>query len=291
MSFVMHRPLTVAEAVDDAHRLGVQARFIAGGTDLMIQMNRKRVTPEHVIDISRLPGLSGIEDRGDRFVIGALTTHKELERYAPFAPALAALSESAAKVGGHQVRNIATIGGNIANASPAADVVVALLALDAELTLAGPNKTLRNVMLADFLRGPGKTMRAVDELLVSVTVPKPKDRAASTFLKAGRRKAMEISVVCIAVRVSLNSDGKVSGAGISLGAVGPTALRARESEAVLMGKAPDAALFNEAGRLAAAACTPISDVRASADYRRHLVEALVPRGLSQCLERMSGAAR
>ena len=124
MSFALHRAGTVSEAMAAARRLGPQARFIAGGTDLMIQINRKRVAPAHLIDISRLDELSGIEDRNDRYVIGALTTHKALERFAPFGVAFAALPESARKVGGHQVRNIATVGGNVANASPAADVVV-----------------------------------------------------------------------------------------------------------------------------------------------------------------------
>jgi CO/xanthine dehydrogenase FAD-binding subunit len=285
MGYLMHRPQSVAEAVASARRLGPRAHFIAGGTDLIVQINRKRVVPEHLIDISRLEHLSGIEDRGRFYAIGALTTHKAIERFLPFQQSLTALPESARVVGGHQVRNIATIGGNLANASPAADVVVALLALDAELTLTGLEAT-RHMTLPQFLLGPGRTVRENDELVVSVAVPKPPAASASAFLKAGRRKAMEISILCVAARLTIAADGACHDARIALGAVGPTAIRTREAEKLLTGHMPTERLFRQAGHAAAAACNPISDVRASAEYRQMLVESLVPRALQQCLARI-----
>ena len=288
MSFALHRATSVVDAVALAQRLGPGARFIAGGTDLIIQINRRRIAPSDLIDISRLQELNKIEDRPDCFIIGALTTHKTIERFDGFRAEFAALPESARQIGGHQVRNIATVGGNIANASPAADVVVALAAHNAELTLIGP-EAMRLIPIADFLVGPGRTDRRPDELLVgSVTVNKTSMRSTSVFLKAGRRKAMEISVVCVAARLSLADDGTCRDAGIALGAIGATVLCSKEVRAALLGHIPDEKRLREAGSLAAAACSPISDVRASAEYRRTLVEILVPRALRQCVSQLAG---
>lgn len=288
MSYELYRATSANDAIAKARDLGTQARFIAGGTDVIIQINRKRIAPNHLIDISGIADMSGITERGETLVIGALTTHKTLERHA-FGPAFLAIAEAANKVGGHQVRNIATVGGNIANASPAADVVIPLLAVDAELALRGPEGA-RAVALAEFLKGPGKTARANDELIIEIAMLKPRGRSGSCFLKAGRRKAMEISVVCVAARVVLDDQGICRSASIALGAVGPTSLRASEAEAILTGSSLDDAVLREAGSLAAAASSPITDVRASAEYRRLLVEALVPRAIAQSVARAKGAA-
>jgi aerobic carbon-monoxide dehydrogenase medium subunit len=183
------------------------------------------------------------------------------------------------------VRNVGTIGGNVVNASPAADVVAPLLALDAELTLVSPTAS-RRLPLTEFLVGPGQTARRHDELLRYVHVRKLPTRSATAFIKAGRRKAMEISVVCVAARLTLDSEGRCVTAGIALGAVSATTMRARNAEQMLLGKAPTAESLREAGRLAAQACSPIDDVRASARYRTLLVEALVPRALERCIARI-----
>ena len=287
MSFAWHRPASVAEAVAMAHAHGEAARFIAGGTDLVIQMNRERIAPQHVIDLTPLRELSGIAAGRDGYTLGALTTHKEIERHAGFQGALAALAEAARVVGGHQIRNVATVGGNIVNASPAADVVVSLLALDALLTLIGPDAA-RTVRLEDFVLGSGRTTRKADELLESIRFATLPQRSATAFLKVGRRKAMEISVVCIAVRLTLGGDDTCRDVRIALGAVGPTVLRARTAERSLAGQPANDAAFQEAGRRAVADCSPISDVRASAHYRRIVVEALVPRALHVARERAEG---
>ena len=289
MSFVWHRPTSVAEAVAIARAHGEAARFIAGGTDLVIQMNRKRLAAEHVIDLTPLQELSGIEEDSNGYTLGALTTHKAIERHAGFQGALAALAEAARVVGGHQVRNVGTVGGNIVNASPAADVVVSLLALDALLTLIGPDAT-RTTKLEDFLLGPGSTTRMPDELLRSIRFATLPPRSATAFLKVGRRKAMEISVVCIAVRLTLGADDTCRDVRIALGAVGATALHACTAGRALAGQPATDATFQEAGRLAVAECAPISDVRASAHYRRIVVEALVPRALRIAATRADGVA-
>lgn len=285
MGFDVHQPESVAEAVSLASQFGEAGRFLAGGTDLIIQINRKRRAPGHLIALGGIGGLSEIEVDGGTVVLGALATHKAIERHPAFQGPLLALAEAARVVGGHQVRNVATIGGNVVNASPAADLLPPLLALDAEVALTGCAGT-RRLPLGEFLRGPGETDRGNDELLVSLSFARPDSRTATAFIKAGRRRAMEISVVCVAASVTLDANGACEAARIALGAVGPTAIRARHVEEALAGAEPTPAALSEAGRLAAESCTPIGDVRGSAEYRRMLVAALVPRALARCLQRI-----
>ena len=287
MKFEYHEPTSVAEAVDLGARFGEDGRFLAGGTDLVIQMRRGKLAPRHVLSLHRVPGLDGIE-ANHSVTIGALTTHRAIERCAGFQGRLRALVEGAQVVGGHQVRNVATVGGNIVNASPAADVVPVLLALDAVVTCVGPAGE-RTLPLDAFLMGPGQTARRPGELLTSVQFAAPARGTATTFVKAGRRRAMEISVVCVAVRLSLDGERCVEPR-IVLGAVAPTSWRAREAERALEGHVLTPEALREAGRLAAAGCKPLSDVRASARYRQHLVATLVPRALTQCLARAQEAA-
>ena len=289
MSFEYHEPSALAEAVEMGASFGVDGRFLAGGTDLIIQMRRGKLDPGHIVSLHRVPGLDGISVNG-AVTLGALVTHRALERHPAFQGRLRGLVEGAEVIGGHQVRNVATVGGNIVNASPAADVVPVLIALDARVTCVGPGGE-RAFPLDTFLVGPGQTARRPGELLTSVRFPALAERAATAFLKAGRRKAMEISVVCVAARLTLDEAlERCVDARIVLGAVAPTTWRARSAERVLEGRAPTSDVLRQAGRLAAAECRPISDVRASARYRAHLVEVLVPRALSRCLERIRGAA-
>lgn len=290
MSFAVHHPGSVTDAVALARRFGDQGRYLAGGTDLIIQIRRKRLAPAHLIDLTGLAELGGIADDADAIRIGALTTHKVIERHKLFQGALLALPEAARVVGGHQVRNVGTIGGNIVNASPAADVVAPLVALEAELTLIGAAGA-RRLPIGDFLRGPGRTARDPGDLLRDIHVRQLPPRSATAFLKAGRRKAMEISVVCVAARLTLDESGRCAAARIALGAVDATTVRARAAEQALQGAVPTDAALCDAGRLAARACHPIDDVRASARYRGLLVEALVPRALDRCLARIAEAAR
>jgi len=289
MSFEYHEPTSLAEAVDLGDRFGADGRFLAGGTDLIIQMRRGKLRPRHVVSLHRIPGLDGIGVNG-AVTLGALVTHRALERHPAFQGRLRALVEGAEVVGGHQIRNVGTVGGNIVNASPAADVVPVLLALDATVTCAGPGGE-RTLPLDGFLVGPGQTARRPGELLTSVHLPALPEHSATAFLKAGRRKAMEISVVCVATRLTLDEEGlRCVEARITLGAVAPTTWRARAAERALEGRAPTPDVLREAGRLAAAECRPISDVRASARYRTLLVETLVPRALTRCLQRIGEAA-
>jgi carbon-monoxide dehydrogenase medium subunit len=291
MSFALHRPTSLADALALAARHGAAARFLAGGTDLVVQIRRGRLAPAHVIDLSAVPGLTGIAGTPeDGLRIGALTTLKTIERHPAFVGgARRALAEAARLVGGHQVRNIGTLGGNVVNASPAADTLPALLALDAEAELVGPGGS-RRVPLDAFLLGPGRTDRAPEEVLTAIHLPPLSAASASAFLKAGRRKAMEISVVCAAARLDLGADGRCIAARLALGAVAPTTLRVRAAEALLEGHAPDAGRLAAAAAAAAAATRPLDDVRASAHFRRHLAGVLAGRALATCLGRMGEEA-
>ncbi len=208
MGFRLHRPETVGAALGLARECGPGARYLAGGTDLIIQINRGRCTPSDLIALDRIGELSGIDASPDRVEIGALTTMKTIESDARLIGALAALPEAARVVGGHQIRNVATIGGNIANASPAADLLPVLLALDAEVELAGPGGA-RRIPLGRFLHGPGVTASEPGELLRRVACKRPPANAATAFVKAGRRRAMEISIVCVAALLSLDENGRV----------------------------------------------------------------------------------
>ena len=285
MSFEYHEPASVAEAVALGARFGEAGRFLAGGTDLIVQMRRGKVAPRHVLSLHRVPGLDRIEANG-AFTLGALVTHRAVERCADFGGPLQALVEGAEVVGGHQIRNVGTVGGNVVNASPAADVVPVLLALDATVTCVGLDGE-RTLALEDFLTGPGQTVRRPGELLTAIRFDRLPPGSATAFLKAGRRRAMEISVVCVAARLTLDpARERCLAARIALGAVAPTTMRARAVERALEGRALTNDVLREAGRLAAGECRPISDVRASARYRRLLVETLVPRALRRCLERI-----
>ena len=289
VSFDYHEPTSVREAVELGARFGADGCFLAGGTDLLVQIRRGQILPRHLVSLHRVPGLDALEiDR--TITLGALVTHRRLERSADAGGALEALRESAAVVGGHQIRSVATVGGNIVNASPAADVVPVLLALDATVEVLGPAGE-RSLPLEAFASAPGVTARHSGELLTRARCPRLPPGSATAFLKAGRRRAMEISLVCVAVRLTLDaSRERCLEARIVLGAVGPTALRARGAERSVQGRPLTAQVIAEAGRAAAGECQPITDVRASARYRALLVATLVERALARCHERIRRAA-
>lgn len=287
--FEYHQPESLQDAVALAARFGAEASFLAGGTDLLVQIERGRIAPRHVVGLHRVPGLTGIEVNG-RITLGARVTHRSIERAPALAGSLRCLVEGAEVIGGHQVRNVATVGGNLVNGSPAADLVPCLLALDGAVTLLGPAGE-RELPVERFLLGPNRTARRADELLTRVSLPALPPRAATAFLKAGRRRAMEISVACVAARLTLDASlERCLEARIALGAVAPTAVRAHEAERALEGQpvGPDA--FERAAEAARAVCRPIDDVRASAAFRQHLVGVLVRRALARCVERARLAA-
>lgn len=283
-----HRPQTLEEACRLSDQFGGSGKILAGGTDLMIQLRRHRIAPEHIIDISGLRELAGIRETADDLAIGALTLHKTIETSELLRQRMPMLIEAARLVGGHQVRNAGTIGGNIVNASPAADTVVPLTAAAARLVLAGLSGR-REIALADFLLGPGRVRLDAGEVLTEILIKKPPAGTASAFLKSGRRRAMEISVVAVAASLRI-VDGRCRDVRIALGAVAPQIFRAISAEAALEDQPPLLENFAAAGKAAAAAASPRSDVRASAAFRSVLVERRVRRALEVCTQRCTGAS-
>jgi carbon-monoxide dehydrogenase medium subunit len=251
---------------------------LAGGTDLMVhlrQAHRGR-RPPAVISVRRIPELGGIAVAPDRLRIGAAANLAELMTHPVVATDFPVLPAAARYMGSPAIRTLATVGGNLCNASPAADLPPVLLALDAEAHLAGPAGT-RRLALERFFRGPGQTALGAGELLAWVEVPR---RAgwAHRYERLDVRRAMDIAIVGVALSVR-REGGRVTAARLALGAVAPTPIRVPDAEAVLAADGLTPPAIERAATLAAAAARPISDVRATAGYRRDMVAALVRRGL------------
>lgn len=270
------------DSLQEACRLLAVAgsRPIAGGTDVIPQMRDGRFQAGALVDLSRLHGLEAIERVDGQIAIGSLATYTAilnsplLREHAPF------LTQVSGVVGGVQTQNRGTLGGNIANASPAGDTLPVLLALDAVVDLVRVSGE-RSLALADFLRGPGQTALLPGEIIRRVRfAPLPRD-AQSLFMRLGNRRGMLISVVSAALVLEMEDGDRVRDCRIALGAVAPTAIRCREAEKMMPGQRVSVALIEAVATAAAAACRPIDDVRASVAYRRHGVRVLVRRGLNQ----------
>jgi carbon-monoxide dehydrogenase medium subunit len=261
-----YQPRTLAEALALKAEHGSDAYFLAGGTDLVVLRNRGRIKGQHWIDLSKVPDLNTLEAEGLTLRIGAACPHAKLER-SPYT----ALAEAAASVGGPQIRHRGTVGGNVGNASPAGDVSVALLAYDAEIELTSLSGK-RRMPLDQFFVGPGKTVIAPDEIISAFFVPTD---VRSAWHKVGKREATAISVVAAAVGV--RPDGR---AHIALGSVAPRPVRVPAAEALIAERGLSPASAEQAGRVVAEAIAPITDHRASADYRRSVAGAVVTRMLT-----------
>jgi carbon-monoxide dehydrogenase medium subunit len=278
-------PETYEEACRVLDDYATRAKILAGGTDLMIQMERGQRNPDILVSLDRIPGWDALTIQ-DGISMGAGTSYRQLEKSLSAARPYAALIEASRQVGGIQVRNVATVAGNLCNASPAADSVPPLLVMDALLTITGLAGT-RSVPINEFITGRGQTVLASAEILTQIDIPALPQRSSTVFLKAGRRRAMEISFASVAARITLADDGEtIQMARIALGAVAPTPIRVPAAEQLLQGERLSAEIIKEAAHLAVQATHPISDVRASAEYRRHLVAVMVQRAIEVCLQRI-----
>ena len=279
-------PSTLAEAIAHLNAHGPRTQLLAGGTDLLLQMQAGGIATSFVVDVRRIPELQVLEyDEARGLTLGAAVTLRTVETSSVVRRHYPHLASSAAEIGSLQIRNLGTVGGNVCNAAPSADLPPALLTLGASARLAGPWGD-RIVPLDRFFAGPRQTVLQPDELLVSLQIPAPAARTGGAYLKLKVRTALDIAMVGVAATVRLVSgDGVVEWARIALGAVAPTPLRVPDAEALLAGQALDPSLLEEVGRAAAAACRPISDLRASADYRREMVSVLTRRAVRQAVER------
>lgn len=271
-------PTSVQEALRLLAEYGPQARVIAGGTDLLLELERGVRRASVLIDISRTPGLDGIALEGNEVRLGPLVTHNRLVASPVVVDQLFPLAQAAWSVGAPAIRNRGTLGGNLITASPANDTIAPLMALGATLVLRSLRGE-RRVPIHEFYRGVRQVDMAPDEMLVEVQVPAMAPGERGVFLKLGLRRALAISVVNVAAVVRLE-DGIVTRARIALGSVAPTVIRAREAEGVLVGSPLSPEQVEEAANLAARAAVPIDDIRAGAEYRREMVRTLVRRALT-----------
>ncbi len=278
-------PKSISDALALLSKHGNEAKVIAGGTDVMVDIKFKE-EPGCLVNIKKIPSLAGISESGGTLRIGALTTIREIETSAIVRDKLPVLWESAHQFASLQVRNTATIGGNICRASPSGETLTPLLVLEANAILAFSDGE-RSEPFKSFFHGPGKSAAGVKGLLTEIEVPIPPAGSKGVYLKHAVRGAMDIAMVGVAVLLSADA-GNVKDVRIGLGAVAPTPVRAPKTEALLKGKPLTAALLKEAGTLAASEASPISDQRSSAENRRWIVEALTRRGLEQTWKAATG---
>lgn len=283
--FDYFKPSTLSEALTLLSSYDGQAKILAGGTDLLVGMKQKELSPGYIIDIKGISGLNYINyDPGQGLTVGALTTIRTVESSPLVKKNYPFLSHAAGLLGSVQVRNKATIGGNLCNAAPSAETAPCLLCLDAKVKIASL-KGERIISIEDFFQEPGLTALN-KEILTEIQLPPC--RKKGIYIKHSPRRAMDIAVVGVAVAVTEDKEkGKWECVRIALGAVAPTPLRARRAEEILTGKKPKFELIKRAAQLAKEAASPVSDVRASTEYRREMVGVLVQRAL----EHLSGLSK
>jgi len=269
-------PTRIAQALKLLAEYGEKANILAGGTDLVPKINYYELKPEILLYIGEL-GLDYLKEKKGKLVIGATTSTATLTNNALVAQKASALAEAARQSGSIATRNVGTIGGNLANASPAADLATPLLVMDAKLLL-GRAGGKRVVAMKDFFIGPGKTMLQPDEIIIEIYVPSFKGR--TIFLKLGRRKAMTLSVANVAVRLEMAGD-TCNEVRIAMGAMSPVPMRCTRAEEMLKGRILDKALVNKSATEAVAETNPIDDQRATAWYRKKAGAALVAKALLQ----------
>ena len=279
-------PQALPEALSLLAANGSAIAPVSGGTNLIVDMRSGRYRPSTLMDVSRLVELQGIQRKDGHLVIGANSTIAELMTDPLIARYVPALREAASVFANPLVRNRATVGGNLADASPAADTAPPLLAMDAEVELVSQNGK-RFLPLSAFLVDVRKTLREPHELLASIRCPIPPTKNFSAFAKLGLRKADAIAVVSVAVMVEADGNGRCHKAHIGLGAVASRPIRALAGEKYLQGQMLTPTIISEAARLTAEASSPIDDIRGSTAYRRQMVEVFVRRLLLRAAAELS----
>lgn len=261
------------------HVLNAKVKIIAGGTDLLADLKFTTHGPDVVIDISRAEDLKNITMTDQGLIIGALVTHTQIMRSPLVRQLFPALVDAAHTIGAVQTRNLGTLGGNLVTAVPSMDSGPTLMALEAIVTIAG-NGGRRQLPLNEFFVGPRKTVLKPDELLAEIIIPKQNVGKPTHFLKFGLRKGQALALVNVGASVWIDWEKNTFLAPrIALGAVAPKVIRAPQAEAYLEGRAITSETMAEAGRFAVSDAKPISDFRASAEYRRHLIAVLTKRAL------------
>ncbi len=281
MGFEYHAPTSVSEAVKLLSEYGGDASALAGGTDLIVRMKDGSHRPKHVVNLKKIAGLAGIKETKEGISIGALTRIRDLEKSELIGNRLPVLQEAARTLGSVQIRNLATLGGNLCNASPCADTAVALLAYDAVAHIAGPSGD-RAVTLDGFFKGPGVTALERGEILTGVSVPKPAKNTVGRWLRVARA-SMDIASISLAVTVKLK-DGVAEDSRFAWGTVAPTPMRTKEVEAYVRGRRLDKACIKEAAALASRSIKPRESGRSRGPYKRRVAHGFVVEALTSLVE-------
>ncbi|MDP2948653.1 MAG: FAD binding domain-containing protein [Chloroflexota bacterium] len=282
-------PETLDEAISILRRRGDGGRLLAGGTDLVVRMKEGGLRPPYVVSLRKLSELRGIEfSEAEGLRIGAMTDMATIASSPIIRERFPILADGAALVGSVQTRNMATVGGNLCNAAPSADMAPPLLAVDAVARIAGA-QGWRDVPLQEFFLAPGETVLQNGDILVELRVPTPPRGSGGFYLRHTPRQEMDIAVVGVGALVTL-PNGDIEQARVALGAVAPVPMRAHQAEAVLAGKPVSDEVIARAAAIASQEAQPISDVRGSAAFRRELVRVLTERSLRGAVERAGASA-
>lgn len=278
-------PTNMAEALTLLEKLGQEAKVVAGGTDLVPSLRLRLVNCKYLVDISRLSELEFVESTGGKLMrIGALTKHATLERSPPVREMAYVLAEAAAQIGSPQIRNMGTVGGNLANASPCSDTATPLLAMGADLKLVGSSGE-RLIPIDDFFLDVKRTALQSDELLAEVRIHLQPQGSGCAFIKVGRRAGPDLALVSAATAITMEKDVCRS-VRIALGSVAPTPIRAKKTESFLMGMTLEDRVIGDASEIASEEIRPISDVRASAEYRKEVSRVIVDLAIKKAMARI-----
>ncbi len=305
-----HKPGTISEALDLMARFQGEAVYVSGGTDVMVLLKQKKIAPKQLISLRNIKELTLM----DGVAIGAGITHRELQKNEDVRKRFSALHDAVCNLGSTQIRNVATIGGNICNAAPSADTACPMLVLDAETVIAGPDGD-RRVSIDDFFVGPGKTGLQKGEILRSFLMPQFGELTGSAYIKHTRRNAMDLPIIGVAARVTI-SIGKSGGelrcrdslctmasteqilkqfadeelrckeVRLAMGVVAPRPMRAKKAEAALQGKVISEEILQEIGEIAALEASPRDSVRGEAWYRSEMIRVLVKRAILKSIDRI-----
>jgi carbon-monoxide dehydrogenase medium subunit len=285
MGFDYIPPKSIEEAVSMLSRYYGKAKVIAGGTDLLIQIRNKVTNPEYVLDITGIPELENISyDENEGLRIGTLTTIRTLETSTEIHQRYPVISQAASQLGSVAIRNVATVGGNLCNALPSAEMAQALLALSGRAKITGPSGE-RVVPLEDFFTGVGTTVLKPEELLVEIQVPPPLANTRARYHKHSTRGSIDLAIVNVAVVVTLEPGGKVcKDIRIALGAVAPTPMRARKAEEAMRGEQIKEALINRTAQLASDEAHPRpGSIRGSVEYKKEMVKVFTRRLIKEAV--------
>jgi len=288
-AFDYHAPGTLDEALALLAEHRDDAKVLSGGQSLLPLLKLRLGSAGHLIDIGRIPGLEYIKEEGETLAIGGRTREVELERSELIRAKLPLLADTAAVIADPLVRNLATVGGNLAHGDPANDHPAAMLALRAEVVATGP-RGARTIPIDEFFVGLFTTALDAGEILTEIRIPQPPPRSGGAYEKL-ERKVGDFATAAAAVQITLGAGGKVVAAGIALTNAGPTPVRAVEAERYLVGKQPSAEVIVEAARLAGAAASPSADRRGQVEYKREMSRVLTARALRRAIQRTTRAAR